>query len=51
MTANIVSIRDPDILDIIGESFYHKLVEDIEMLDNLVPPADLDKIQVSCEAF
>ena len=44
--ANIIDIKDPEIEDVIGHELYSKLLEDVEMLDSLIPPPDIDRIQV-----
>ena len=44
--ANIVSLEDPELEEIIGNALYLKLLEDIEMLDGLIPAPDLDQIQI-----
>jgi peptide chain release factor 3 len=44
--ANIVAVDDPELLEIIGQRFFEKLVEDIEVLDSLIAPPDLERIQV-----
>ena len=36
---------DPDLPEIIGEQLYQKLLEDIEMLDGLIPTPDMKKIE------
>jgi peptide chain release factor 3 len=38
-------LEDPELHDIIGEIFYNKLLEDIEVLDMLIPAPDLVRIE------
>ena len=47
LSANIVDMDDPEIEDIIGQAMYEKLMEDVEMLDNLISPPDIEMIQVT----
>jgi len=42
--ANVVSLEDPELEEIIGQQLMTKLLEDIEMLDGLIQPADLLRI-------
>lgn len=45
--ANIISIDEIDEMkEAIGERFFEKLLEDIEVLDSLVSPPDLERIEV-----
>lgn len=46
ISATIVSYDDPDLPEIIGKEHFEKLQEDIEMLDSLIPEADIELIQV-----
>ena len=47
LKATIVSLEQTEELqEAIGEGFYKKLLEDIEVLDSLISPPDLDRIQV-----
>ena len=46
LTANIVDLDDPELEEVIGETLYLKLLEDIEMLDSLISPPDHDRIMV-----
>ena len=47
LKATIVSIEQAaDLKEAIGENFYNKLLEDIEVLDSLVSPPDMERIQV-----
>eukprot|EP00981_Chlorochromonas_danica_P010193 scaffold3054_cov152-Ochromonas_danica.AAC.2 len=41
LTATIVPLSQPDLPDIIGQSHYDKLMEDIEMLNSVIPEPDL----------
>eukprot|EP00595_Chromulina_sp_UTEXLB2642_P002343 CAMPEP_0196766618 /NCGR_PEP_ID=MMETSP1095-20130614/27693_1 /TAXON_ID=96789 ORGANISM="Chromulina nebulosa, Strain UTEXLB2642" /NCGR_SAMPLE_ID=MMETSP1095 /ASSEMBLY_ACC=CAM_ASM_000446 /LENGTH=397 /DNA_ID=CAMNT_0042129727 /DNA_START=157 /DNA_END=1347 /DNA_ORIENTATION=+ len=46
ITASIVPYSNTDLLiDVIGQQFYDKLTEDIEMLDSLIPAPDMNRIQ------
>ena len=45
LSANIINIDDLEIQEIIGEVMYLKLLEDIEMLDGIITPPDIDRIQ------
>lgn len=46
ITASVINYKDKEILiDAIGQSFYDQLTDDIEMLDNLISPIDLQKIE------
>lgn len=45
VTANVIDVKDPEIEDVIGHELYAKLLEDVEMLDSLIPPPDIDRIQ------
>lgn len=47
VTATVVDIDDPDLEDVIGSNQFLKLMEDIDMLDSLIPPPDMDRIQVA----
>lgn len=42
--ANILSVDDPILPDIIGEPLFLKLLEDIEVLDSLIPAPDEERI-------
>eukprot|EP01040_Poterioochromonas_malhamensis_P004099 gene4099-4387_t len=42
--ATILDINDPDLLEAIGDSHYEKLLEDIEVLDTVMPQPDTDRI-------
>jgi peptide chain release factor 3 len=44
VSANIIDINDPDLKEIISEALFSKLMEDIEVLDTLIPTPDQDKI-------
>jgi len=44
LTANVVALDDPALPEIIGETLYLKLLEDIETLDALISPPDHDRI-------
>lgn len=46
--AQIVDSSDPDLPDIIGAQFHEKLLEDIEVLDSLIPPVDMELVAVRC---
>ena len=45
ISANIVDLEDPQLEEVIGNSLFMKLLEDIEMLDGLIPAPDIAKIQ------
>jgi peptide chain release factor 3 len=44
IAANVVDLNDPDLKEIIGESLHTKLLEDIEVLDMLIPEPNEEKI-------
>ena len=44
IAANVVDLNDPDLKEIIGESLHAKLLEDIEVLDMLIPEPNQEKI-------
>jgi peptide chain release factor 3 len=44
IAANVVDLNDPDLKEIIGESLHSKLLEDIEVLDMLIPEPNEEKI-------
>ena len=44
VTANVVALTDPTLPEIIGDTLYFKLLEDIETLDALISPPDHDRI-------
>ena len=43
--ANIVGLEDPVLEEIIGMPLFTKLLEDIEMLDGLIPEPDMERIK------
>lgn len=45
INANIVSFDDPELLDIIGQELYDKLLEDLDVVNSLIPEPDIKKIQ------
>lgn len=45
ISANIVSLEDPLLEEVIGSELHMKLLEDIEMLDGLIPAPDIPSIQ------
>ena len=45
VTANILDLEDPSLEEIIGKTLHDKLLEDIDMLDALIPTVDAKKIQ------
>jgi peptide chain release factor 3 len=47
ISANIVNFNDTaTLIEIIGQTAYDKLADDIEMLDSLIPQPDIQRIQV-----
>ena len=46
VTSRTVAIDDPALPGILGESYYHKLMEDIEMLDIAGDSFDLEKVRI-----
>lgn len=51
--ASVVSLSDPELPELIGAELYAKLVEDVDTLDALVTPADVDRIHAGdqCPLF
>jgi peptide chain release factor 3 len=45
ISATVISIEDPELADIIGHQYVHKLMEDIEMLDSLFSDPNIELIQ------
>jgi peptide chain release factor 3 len=45
VTANVVDLDAPELREEIGEELFEKLLSDIEMLDGLTSPPDIDRIQ------
>eukprot|EP01038_Epipyxis_sp_PR26KG_P006879 gene6879-9425_t len=45
ISANVVDLNDPELIEIIGEDYYLKLIEDIEMISSLISEPDIDRIQ------
>lgn len=47
ITANVIDYSDKDnLIEVIGQEFYDKLTDDIEMLDTLIPVPDPELIKV-----
>jgi len=44
VSANILSLDDPELVEVIGEELYEKLLEDIDMLDGLITAPDMERI-------
>lgn len=47
--ATIISFDDPDLPELITQTLYDQLLEDIEVLDMLIPQPDLEKIRVGLQ--
>lgn len=47
VSANVIDVNDPELIEVIGEALYSQLLDDIDMLEGLITPPDIDRIQVS----
>lgn len=45
VTATVVEASDPELPEIIGQRHFDKLMEDIEVLDSLIPEPDMAKVE------
>lgn len=45
LDANVLTLDDPELEEVIGGELYRQLMDDIEVLDSLISPPDIDRIQ------
>jgi len=46
VNANIVSLDDPELVEVIGEQLYQQLMEDIDVLDSLISEPNMENVKV-----